>query len=267
MGRAARKHKIKERGDSEFSHELDEDDEGMLRANVEVLTEDEAEVKPLEVGVVRFTKKNPEPKTETKKETEPAEPSTSDKLNILAPMRPKTWEDFERIFDELYDNGYLVNTHQTGAIPEEAVSKSKETAGDCKFFQPVLLPDGKPIRRFSYADGKQGLWIAFHSPTMNRVGGKITDPISEPERPKKPSPPTPTPAKEEPKVDAERIITWARLKPDGSWGVRVPTGEAEEGDKVTVHRKDGTTSEHQLDVIVGEWKGYTFFSLRKDAVV
>lgn len=61
--------------------------------------------------------------------------------------------------------------------------------------------------------------------------------------------------------------TFARLR-SGEWGVRIVGGHAEDGDAVTVEKKDGTTSQVTLGACVwsGEFDGeaVSLFEIRGD---
>lgn len=84
---------------------------------------------------------------------------------------------------------------------------------------------------------------------------------TEPPTDKRPTPP------ERPHYDSDGKITWTRIKPDGSWGIRVPnTYNVKEGSHVEVHRKDGTTSDQVLGVIVYKNEDVKIYFLKTNGV-
>lgn len=248
MGRPGKDWKFKQKDGEPYPTD-GEDDYGVIQANLESMSGKENEPIP---GVVRITKK----------------PKTKPKWMGLKPIEPKTWKAFADVFHELYENAYTVNSNYIGETSEEAIEKVKPTRlDDITHIQAVRIPTSNDnVQGYGHLKDKAGKWIAFirvappkDEPDEEQPAEKETTVPKEPE--KKPSPPT----LPKPEFDHEHI-TWARLRPDGSWGVRVPNGmDVDEGSKVEVLRKDGTTSSQVLDVCIWKNEDVRLYSIKKEA--
>jgi len=106
---------------------------------------------------------------------------------------PSTWEEFEKIFDDLYARDFRVNTKLTASSAEESIRVSEEAFGRFKEWQPVKIPMGTPTPRFGYMDGSQGLWVAFNKTPIPPEAPPPVAPtpplVAPPERPPAKPPP------------------------------------------------------------------------------
>jgi hypothetical protein len=79
------------------------------------------------------------------------------------PLEPD-WRNFEKIFHDLYDEGYFVNSNYARKTSEEAIEAAKGLTGtNLGEYRAIKIPIGIPLHEFNYLDGKQGLWIAFYN--------------------------------------------------------------------------------------------------------